>query len=60
MAHKFTDIKNDWLNGEKVTFYTIWYLIDGSWIKSGCDYVSGWFKTSRGISNQIKREGGEV
>lgn len=59
MAHKFTDIQNVWFNGKKATFYTIWYLIDGSWVRSGRSYVSGWFKTFRGISNQIKREEGE-
>jgi hypothetical protein len=55
---KYTDIQNVFFNEKKATRYKIMRLIDGAWHYSGTGTVFGWFKTSRGINNQIAREEG--
>lgn len=60
MAYKFTHIQNEYLDGKKITRFSMYYFIDGDWQFAARDYVYGWYKTQRSIANQIKREGGEI
>lgn len=58
MNTKIKDIQNVYWNGKKATMYTVWRFEDDSWHHESKGMVFGWFKTDRGIKNQILREEG--
>lgn len=58
METRIHNIQQVYWNGRKATMYSIQRLLDGSWVHQGKGMVFGWFKTSRGVQNQIKKEEG--